>query len=151
MSTYFLVAPTKENIEQFCLLLIACLLTSTDYGRPMKPFFNDILIFWTWADKLGWWILEHLRYFDQTISTILALWVPCPWENGFGCFSNKKLWFSGLTVNTIRICIPNMILAVKNLLKSHHMSVVGAYFLARSFILHQAFHPSSPIHRLHSL
>ena len=43
--------------------------------------------------------------------------------------------------------IPNMILAVKNLRNSHHTSVVGAYFLARSFILHQAFHPSSPINK----
>ena len=43
--------------------------------------------------------------------------------------------------------IPNMILAVKNLGNSHHTFVVGAYFLARSFILHQAIHPSSPIHK----
>ena len=25
----------------------------TDYGRPMKPFFIEILNFWAWADKLG--------------------------------------------------------------------------------------------------
>ena len=24
-----------------------------DYGRPMKPFFNKILNFWDWANKLG--------------------------------------------------------------------------------------------------
>ena len=25
---------------------------TTDYGRPMKPFFIEIQNFWTWADKL---------------------------------------------------------------------------------------------------
>ena len=25
----------------------------TDYGRPMKPFLNEIQNFWVWADKLG--------------------------------------------------------------------------------------------------
>ena len=34
--------------------------------------------------------------FGQTITTILALWVPCAWENVPGSFSYKKLWFSGL-------------------------------------------------------
>ena len=149
MSTYFVVAPTKENIEQFCLLLIACLLTSTDCRRLMKLFLMISQSFGlgqtNWADKFGgiWGILAKL----------LALFlhrVPCPWQNGFGCFSNKKLWFSGLT-HIYPKYIPNMILAVKNLRNSHHTSVVGAYFLARSFILHQAFHPSSPIHRLHSI
>ena len=28
--------------------------------------------------------------FGQTIKTILALWVPCSWENVLGCFSYKK-------------------------------------------------------------
>ena len=28
-------------------------LEGTDYGRPMKPFFNNIPNFWAWADKLG--------------------------------------------------------------------------------------------------
>ena len=26
---------------------------TTDYGRPMKPFFIKIQSFWAWADKLG--------------------------------------------------------------------------------------------------
>ena len=26
---------------------------TTDYGRPMKPFFIEIQNFWTWADNLS--------------------------------------------------------------------------------------------------
>ena len=26
---------------------------TTDYGRPMKPFFIEIQNFWAWADELG--------------------------------------------------------------------------------------------------
>ena len=26
---------------------------STDYGRPMKPFFSEMLNFWAWEDNLG--------------------------------------------------------------------------------------------------
>ena len=135
MSTYFVVAPTKENIEQFCLLLIACLLTSTGYGRPMKPFFNDIPIFW--ADKFWdiWGILANYLHYFSTVSPLsMEKWI-------WFVFQQKTLVFRPNTF------IPNMILAVKNLRNSHHTSVVGAYFLARSFILHQAFHPSSPIHK----
>ena len=39
------------------------MLTYTDYGRPMKPFFIKIRNFWAWADKLGRYILGHLGYF----------------------------------------------------------------------------------------
>ena len=35
----------------------------TDYGRPMKPFFIEILNFWALADNLGRYILGHFRYF----------------------------------------------------------------------------------------
>ena len=39
-----------------------------------------------WAEILwGIWTI-----FGQIISTILALWVPCPWENVSGSFSYKK-------------------------------------------------------------
>ena len=62
--------------------------------------------------------------FGQTISTILALWVPCPWENVAGSFSYKKLWFLGLKHITPK-CSQNKILAVKNLEKSLHTSVIG--------------------------
>ena len=42
-----------------------------------------------WADKFwGIWGI-----FGQIFSTILALWVPCPWENDLVDFSTKK-WFS---------------------------------------------------------
>ena len=35
---------------------------STDYGRPMQPFFIEIQNFWAWADKLG--RLGRLGYFQ---------------------------------------------------------------------------------------
>ena len=60
----------------------------------------------------------------QTISTILALWVPCPWENIAGSFSYRKLWFLGLKHITPE-CSQNKILAVKNLGNSVHTSVFG--------------------------
>ena len=41
----------------------ACLADSTDYGRPMKPFFIEIPNFWAWTDKLGRSILGNLGYF----------------------------------------------------------------------------------------
>ena len=37
--------------------------SSTDYGRPMKPFFIEIPNFRAWADNLGRQILEYLEYF----------------------------------------------------------------------------------------
>ena len=47
-----------------------CLLKSTDYGRPMKPFFIKILNFWAWADKiLHDAILGNWGIFDQLLST----------------------------------------------------------------------------------
>ena len=61
----------------------------------------------------------------QTISTILVLWVPCPWENVAGYLSYKKLWFLGLKHINPK-CSQNKILAVKNLGNSVHISVVGA-------------------------
>ena len=33
--------------------LDTCLVSLTDYGRPMKPFFIEIQNFWAWADKLA--------------------------------------------------------------------------------------------------
>ena len=30
------------------------LILPMDYGRQIKPFFNDIPNFWVWVDKLGW-------------------------------------------------------------------------------------------------
>ena len=46
-----------------------------------------------WTDKF--WCIWGI--FGRTISTILTLCGTSPWENGFGCFSYKKLWFLGLT------------------------------------------------------
>ena len=55
---------------------------------PGESFFPKIWNFWSWADKLGIWGI-----FGQAISTMLALWVPCPWESVAGSLSYKKLWF----------------------------------------------------------
>ena len=74
-----------------------------------------------WVDILG----GSWSIFGQTIKTILVLWVPRPWENGFSCFIFKKLWFSGLKHMCLKY-IPNMIFAVNNLGNSHHTSIVGA-------------------------
>ena len=91
-----------------------------DYGRSIKPFLMIFLTFGlgqtNWVDKFwGIW-----GTFSQTISTVLALYVLCPWENEFGCFSYKKLWFSGLTH-----IYPKYDISLKNLESSHHTSVVG--------------------------
>ena len=40
----------------------------TDYGRPMKPFFIEILNFWAWADKF-WSICGIWCFFGQFINT----------------------------------------------------------------------------------
>ena len=60
---------------------------------PRESFFFKLETFGLrqtkWAEIFwGIWVI-----FSQTISTILVLWVPCPWENVAGSFSNKKLWF----------------------------------------------------------
>ena len=73
-----------------------------------------------WVDILG----GSWSIFGQTIKTILVLWVPRPWENGFSCFIFKKLWFSGLKHMCLKY-IPNMIFAVKKLGNRHHTSIVG--------------------------
>ena len=47
--------------------------------------------------QIGLKLLEAFGgIFSQTISTILALWFPCPWENVACSFSYKKLRFLGL-------------------------------------------------------
>ena len=61
----------KMNIDTF-----VC--NSLTHGLRTPSFFPKIRNFWDWADKLGWNCFRHLGYF-QSISTILALWVPCPW------------------------------------------------------------------------
>ena len=58
----------------------------------------------------------------QTISTNLALWVPCPWRNVAGPLTYKKLLFLGLKHITPK-CSQNKIWAVKNLKNSVHTSV----------------------------
>ena len=34
----------------------------TDYGRPIKPFFNEIPNFWAWADNLGDWCIWYCEF-----------------------------------------------------------------------------------------
>ena len=71
-----------------------------------------------WAEILwGIWGIS-----GQTIITLLASWVPCPWENVAGFLSYKKLWFLGLKHITPK-CSHNKILAVKNLRNLLHTSV----------------------------
>ena len=44
------------------------------------------------AKKLDWQIWEHLGYFWSNHQYFLVLWVPCSWENAFGCFSTKMVF-----------------------------------------------------------
>ena len=62
----------------------------------------------------------------QTISTILTLWVSCPWESVAGSLSHKKLWFLGWNHITPKYS-QNKILAIKNLGNSVHTSVFGGF------------------------
>ena len=101
-----------------------CIFGPTDNGHPERAFFQKFETFGlgqtNWAEILwGIWGIS-----GQTISTILALWVPCPWENVAGFLSYKKLWFLGLKHITPK-CFQNKILSVKNLEKSLHTSVFG--------------------------
>ena len=96
----------------------------TEYGHPERAFFQKSETFGlgqtNWAEILwGIWGIS-----GQTVSTILALWVSCPWENVAGSLSYKKLWFLGLKHITPK-CSQNKILAVKNLGNSVHTSVFG--------------------------
>ena len=71
-----------------------------------------------WAKNLwGIWAIS-----GQTISTILALWVPYPWESVAGPLSYKKLWFLGLKHITPKYS-QNKIWAIQNLENSVRTSV----------------------------
>ena len=82
-----------------------------DYGHTERGQTNWAEILW------GIWGIS-----GQTINTILALWVPCPWESVAGSLSKKN--FLGLNHITLK-CSQNKILAVKNLGNSVHTSVFG--------------------------
>ena len=111
--------PTYCIIKIFRIHAMTFLVRNMDYRCPMKPFFIEIQNFWALADKLG---------------TILALWIPCPWENVAGSFSYKKLMFLGLK-NVTPKCSQNKILAAKNLGNSIHTSVFGAYIQITSILI----------------
>ena len=103
------------------------LIQSTDYGHPERAFFQKFEIFGlgqtNWAENLwGIWAIS-----GQTISTILALWVPYPWESVAGPLSYKKLWFLGLKHITPKYS-QNKIWAVQNLENSVRTSVFGGYW-----------------------
>ena len=90
----------------------------------MRAFFQKFETFGlgqtNWAEILwGIWGIS-----GQTISTILALWVPCPWESVAGSLSYKKLWFLGLKHTTPKYS-QNKIWAVKNLGNNVCTSVFG--------------------------
>ena len=76
---------------------VRSLLYIKDYGRLMKPFFNDIPNFWAnWVDRQNkLWGLWGI--FDGTSVPILALRVLCLWIPSFSCFFYKKFCFSDLT------------------------------------------------------
>jgi hypothetical protein len=54
MSFHCLLPHKKpEDKGQFAAVRWLPMLASTDYGRPMKPFFIEIQNVWVWADYLG--------------------------------------------------------------------------------------------------
>ena len=44
---------TQKIVLDVYVFLLQPTSQTTDYGRPMKPFFIEIQNFWAWADKLG--------------------------------------------------------------------------------------------------
>ena len=76
------------------------IILSTDYGHPERALFQKSQTFGLGQTNWAYIFWGIWGIFGQTISAILALWVPCPWENVLGCFSYKKLWFSGLKHNS---------------------------------------------------
>ena len=68
-----------------------------------------------WAEDLwGIWAMS-----GQTIGTVLALWVTCPWESVAGPLSYKRLWFLGLEHITPKIrCGPYRIWSAASVLPS---------------------------------
>ena len=100
------------------------LVSSTDYRHPERAFNQKFEIFGLGQTNLaenlwGIWAIS-----GQTISTILALWVPYPWESVAGPLSYKKLWFLGLKHITPKYS-QNKIWAVQNLENSVRTSVFG--------------------------
>jgi hypothetical protein len=112
----------------------------TDYGHPERAFFQKFETFGlgqtNWAEIL-WGILGIS---GQTISTILAQWVPCPWERVAGSLSYKKLWFLGLKHTTPKSS-QNKILAVKNLWNTVRTSVFGGVRYAKILSFEVPFLP----------
>jgi hypothetical protein len=98
---------------------------STDYGRPMKPFFVEIQNFWDWADKLGRQILGHLGRATE-------LDVPISSKQFWG---NKMYFFVLKSMKFKQICIPSflkfedwkLILSPKNCLQEFGASNSVAY------------------------
>ena len=97
---------------------------TTDYGHPERAFFQKFETFGlgqtNWVEILSciWGIS------GQTISTILALCVPCPLERVAGSLFYEKLWFSDLKHITPK-CTQNKIWAVKNSGNIVHTSIFG--------------------------
>ena len=107
---------------------------TTVYGHPERAFFQKFENFGlgqtNWAEVL-WGILGIS---DQIISTILALWVPCPSESVAVSISYKKLWFL-CPKHTIPKSSQNKKWAVKNSGNSVHTSVFGDYIHHNYFFL----------------
>ena len=84
---------SQDAFYKKCALKLVCI---TDYGHPERAFFQRLetsgLGQTNWAEIL--WDIWGIS--GQTKSTILALWVLCPWENVIESISYKQLWFLGL-------------------------------------------------------
>ena len=127
MAQWYLSSYQKQNMMKLKNVWSEDMYKSTDYGHPDRAFFQKFETFGlgqtNWAEILwGIWGIS-----GQTISTILALWVPCPWESVAGSLSYKKLWFLGLKHTTPK-CSQNKIWAVKNLGNSVRTSVFGGMY-----------------------
>ena len=92
--------PAESQIQElFCssvkfdhkISISVCIARNTNYGHPERASFEKFKTFGlgqtNWAE-IFWGILG---IFGQSISSILTLWVPCPWKNVAGSFSYKKL------------------------------------------------------------
>ena len=107
----------------------------TDYGWPMKPFFNDISNFWAnWEDRSNKILGKYLGYFRLYYQH--PFWYSEYQFSSISWVFYKKVCFSDLA----QICIvhPKYHIGSKHLGYSHQTSVVGIlrwtpFFRRRSY------------------
>ena len=85
------------NQNEFCLSTVLSFVALSDgffhKSHWLRTLRTPDEAFFQWYPKLlglGRNILGHLGYFRPIYQHYLVLWVPCPWENGFGCFFSFK-------------------------------------------------------------